>query len=203
MTNFFLMRHGQSEAVNYIAGRKTGIHLTEKGIRQVEHTAQYFSGIKIDKIFCSPIDRTYETAEIIGKYLKLKVEKDKELMEVDFGDWTGKSFDELKNKRQWMLFHTYRSGTRIPGGETMAEVQLRSVNRVQEIREGSDGKNILLVSHGDPLRCLIAYYLGIPLDFILRFEISTASVSILQLDENRARVLSVNFSGNLNRILEM
>ena len=53
------------------------------------------------------------------------------------------------------------------------------------------------MSHGDPLRSLVAHYLGMPLDLLARFEISPASVSVLELSEWTARVLCVNHTGEM------
>ena len=199
MCNLFLIRHGESEAIDYIAGRTPGVHLTKKGKEQVKKLVQNFSGFRIDKIYSSPIERTLETAEIIAKHLNLRVENDNGLIEVDFGEWTGKRFEELKNDKKWDLFNTYRSGTRIPGGETMQEIQLRIVQTIEKIRKENNEKNIIIVSHGDPLRGLITYYLGIPLDFILRFEIDTASVSLLKINDYGSKILCLNSSGDIKR----
>ena len=125
------------------------------------------------------------------------MKNDNGLVEVDFGDWTGKRFEELRNDNIWYLFNTYRSGTRIPGGESMQEIQLRMVKAVEKIRIDNNANNIIIVSHGDPLRCLIAYHLGIPLDFILRFEISTASVSLLKINDYGSKILCLNSSGDI------
>jgi broad specificity phosphatase PhoE len=81
---------------------------------------------------------------------------------------------------------------RAPGGELMIEVQTRMVNAIEALRPIHDGEIVAIVGHGDPLRSVIAHYLGVPLDLLLRFEISPASVSVIQIHETGPHILCVN-----------
>lgn len=100
--------------------------------------------------------------------------------------------DELERNPNWRRYNEFRSGTRAPGGELMIDVQHRMVVRLQALAAEHPDQTVGIVSHGDPLRCTLAYYLGIPLDFLFRFEISPASLSILELAEWGARVTCMN-----------
>lgn len=199
MTNIFLVRHGLSEVTNYISGRMPGIHLSKRGKEMVEELSKYFKDITIHKIFSSPIERTFETAHILAHNLDMKVEIKKGLIEMDFGDWTGKKFDELRKDEEWNLFFNKRGSIRIPGGELLLEVQLRMVKTVEETLKTSSDKNIIFVSHGDPIKSLICYYLGIPLDFVNRLQIDMASVSLLRFTDYKPKVILTNFTGLLTQ----
>ena len=59
-----------------------------------------------------------------------------------------------------------------------------------------EGETVAVVSHADPLRAVLAYYMGIPLDLMLRFEIGPSSVSVVEMGET-PRVLCVNHQGDL------
>ncbi len=74
----------------------------------------------------------------------------------------------------------------------MIEVQTRMTREIDNFRAKHSGETVLLVSHADPLRSLIARYLELSLDRILRFEISPASLSIVRFLENCPRVLCLN-----------
>ncbi|SRR5690606_33249975 len=191
-TILILVRHGESEAYDYLPGRKPGVNLSAAGVAEVKNLAKHLTRFNIDIIFSSPVDRTKQTAEIISSSISKEIKFADELMEIDFGEWTGKSFAELKNDNQWKLFHKFRSGTRIPGGETILEVQFRMIKKIEEIISKYSGKTILIVSHGDPIKSALCYYLGLPLDFISRVSIDTASLSVLILNESGPIIKSLN-----------
>jgi len=114
-----------------------------------------------------------------------------------FGEWEGKTFTELAERPEWNAFNTVRSAIRPPGGELMIECQNRMVREVERIGREHPNDTVALVSHGDPLRALLAHFLGIPIDLIPRFEVSTASVSVVQVAEWGSRVLCMNHTGEI------
>jgi broad specificity phosphatase PhoE len=113
------------------------------------------------------------------------------------GAWEGKSIAELDQLEDFKRFNAYRSTVRAPGGELMLETQTRMVARLAALAHQHPGETIAVVSHGDPLRAVVAHHLGIPLDHLLRFEISPASVSILEAAEWSSRILCLNHTGEL------
>jgi probable phosphoglycerate mutase len=81
----------------------------------------------------------------------------------------------------------------------MCEVQTRVVAELERIRKRYPDDTIAIVSHGDPIRAVIAYYAGIPLDLFLRVEIGPASVSVIAIDDYGPRILLLNDTGALHR----
>jgi probable phosphoglycerate mutase len=79
----------------------------------------------------------------------------------------------------------------------MLEVQARMAGAFEAIRRNHRNETVLVVSHGDPIRGILALYLGMPLDLIHRLEIRTASVSVIVLEEWGPLVLRVNDTGEL------
>jgi probable phosphoglycerate mutase len=173
-------------------GWRPGWHLNENGKRQVERLARRLERPAIQAIYSSPLERAVETATAIGKPHHLDPRLDEELGEFHAGEWEGLAIDDLDRREEWRRFNHFRGGTRAPGGELMIETQARMIRRVQALTERHPGETVAIVSHGDPLRAVVAHYLGIPLDLMLRFEISPASVSIVEVGEWGPRVLSVN-----------
>ena len=135
-----------------------------------------------------------ETARPIAARHALQIQTLEGLNEIDFGDWTGRSLADLDHLPGWRTFNSFRSGSRIPGGENMAEVLARSVHEIDRLAQLHPGPSTLLavVSHGDVLRALVAHALGIPLDLMQRLELSPASISILQLENHGPKVLLLN-----------
>jgi probable phosphoglycerate mutase len=197
MAVFLLIRHAHNDAIGRkIVGRSAGIRLNQRGNEEAEALALRLAAIPIDAIFSSPLERCQETAMPIARRLGIKIQTREALNEIAFGEWTGRSFAELEKFPRWRQFNTFRSGTRIPGGELMAEVQARMVGEIEELRRQFPEGIMALFSHGDPIKTAIAHYAGFPLDLMLRYEISLASVSVLDIRDSGPRILCINHTGN-------
>ncbi|MFN7141340.1 MAG: histidine phosphatase family protein, partial [Limisphaerales bacterium] len=146
----------------------------------------------IDHIFSSPLERALETAEFLAKPRGLTIEITEQIHEVGFGDWTGKSLEELSGIPNWKTWNLFRSACRIPNGEVIIEVQARMVRFLLETAEIHKGKTVAVCCHGDPIKTALFYFLGAPLDLLLRLEICPASVSTLEIFDDTARVLEIN-----------
>ncbi|NLE01818.1 MAG: histidine phosphatase family protein [Fibrobacter sp.] len=192
MSTFLLVRHGFCASVgDHISGRKKGVHLDDKGILQVKRLSEELRTVPIDRIYSSPLERTIETAELIGHPRNVDISTDENLNEIQYGDWTGLTFSQLEKDPRWKQFNLYRGKTRIPGGEMMLEVVSRMSSFIERVRRECSGV-ILVVSHGDPIKAVLAHYCGVPLDYILHFDVSPASVSSLVIDDYGAEVLCIN-----------
>jgi probable phosphoglycerate mutase len=193
VTIFHLLRHGEHALQGRIcAGRMDGVGLAPRGRADIAGLAQSLADAGIAAIYASPLQRTRETAEILGGRLALPVALHDDLLEVDFGEWTGQTFDEVRRDPRWPVWATHRSLARIPGGETIRQVQRRIVEVLLELRERHPEDAVLLVSHGDVIRAALVFALGMPLDFLGRIEVATASLSTVRIDDGGIRVLAVN-----------
>jgi probable phosphoglycerate mutase len=197
-TTFLLIRHATNDTVDVrIAGRMPAVHLNDEGRRQAEELAHRLDGFQLDAIYSSPLERAVETAEPIAQQHGLGITSLDSLNEIDFGDWTWKGLDELNAYELWHQFNTFRSGMRIPGGETIVEVQARMVVELLNLCEKHPEQTLAIVGHGDPIKAVISFYLGNPLDFMLRFVIDPVSVSIIELDLVSGRLLLLNSTGEI------
>lgn len=193
MTVFHLLRHGEHAVQGQIcAGRAPGIGLSERGRGEAEAAADRLAGAGIAAIYASPLDRAQETAAIIGRRLTLPVETHHDLNELDFGEWTGQTFDEVRKHSRWPEWAAHRSISCIPGGETMRDVQRRVVEALIEMRERHPEDAVVVVSHGDVIRAALVFALGMPLDFYGRIEVATASLSTVRIDAGGIRVIAIN-----------
>lgn len=111
---------------------------------------------------------------------------------IDFGDWTGMRFDELAARADWRAFNTFRAMALVPGGETMQQAQTRAINAILRLRATFPGQAVVVVSHGDIIKSVIAHVLAVPLDLFRRIEISPASCSMLVLEDEDVRIEAVN-----------
>ncbi len=193
MAVFLMIRQGRNDLVGRaITGRRSGVHLNAAGREQARQLAVRLSRLEFAALYSSPMERAVETAEPLAQLTGLPVQIREGISEVDFGDWSGLTLTQLADLPAWRRFNTFRSGQRIPGGEMMAEVQARMVGEIEQMHVAHPQGNVAVVSHGDPIKTVLAHYLGFPLDFLLRMEIGLASVTALQLSGDHARLLYLN-----------
>lgn len=193
MTVFHLLRHGEHGLQGRICtGRMPGIGLSERGRGEAEAAAGRLVEAGIAAIYASPLERTRETAGIVGARLKLPVGVREELVELDFGEWTGLTFDAIRADPRWHPWATQRSIAQIPGGESMRQVQRRVVETLLDLHGKYTDAGVVLVSHGDVIRAALAFALAMPLDLFNRLEVATGSLSTVRIDSGGLRVVSVN-----------
>jgi probable phosphoglycerate mutase len=190
---FHLLRHGEHGLLGRVlAGRMPGVGMTERGRAEIAVQAERLAGDKIAAIYASPLQRTRETAEIVAERLGLPIGFRDDLIELDFGEWTGATFDSIRADPRWQAWSTQRSLATIPGGESMRAVQQRVVATVVELNERHPHETVLLVSHGDVIRSALVFLLGMPLDFYNRIEIGQGSISTVRIDTSGIRILALN-----------
>jgi broad specificity phosphatase PhoE len=193
LTTFLLIRHGLTDAVDHrLAGIAPGTHLNEVGRAQVARLVEQLHHIALTAVVSSPLERTRETADPIGRDHGLDVETIPGFLEYDVGAWTGMPFVDLDANDAWHRFNAVRSVTRPERGELMLDVQHRSVNALLDLRSRYADAVVAVVSHGDVIRAMLLFALGMPFDFYDRLVILPARISIVELSAGAPRVLQVN-----------
>lgn len=171
--------------------------LSTQGEVEAQRLATRFAGIKLAAIYSSPLERAQQTARPLAKSMNLEVNTSDAFNEVNFGEWTGMDLDELHHIPEWTHWNMNRSCTRPPSGEMLIEIQQRVVTKVEVLRCEYPENNVALVSHSDTIRAAMSYYLGMPVDLMLRIEISPASVSVVRITDTKPEVLCLNDTGDL------
>lgn len=193
MTRFLFIRHGEIEHLgSRITGRCESASLTRAGVVQAGRIALRLAQENILAVYSSPQERARETARVIADHLGQTFDVAAALDELDYGDWTGQTIETLRRAPQWQAFNSVRSCTRIPNGESMLEAQFRIVGFIDRLRERHSSGAIALVTHGDLIRAALAYYLGSPLDLMLRLDIHPASISIVEIDQVEPIIRCIN-----------
>jgi broad specificity phosphatase PhoE len=198
VTRFLLVRHAATDAVGQLlAGRAPGCHLNAEGRSQAHQLVERLARAPIDAIYASPLERASETAAPLAERLGLEVRTCEALNELDCGDWTGLTFEQLEPLPAWNRFNRHRSRARIPGGELMLEVQLRIVKAMEQLSYSHPGQTAVLVTHGDVIKAAIMYFAAIPLDLHNRLQVDLASISVIDLHEDALHIVCVNTTGAL------
>ena len=190
MTNFYLVRHGSCDGLGEIIwGRTPGVRLNANGKAESQRLAEDFRKVHLDAVYSSPLERALETADAIARVANLEVQLSPAFNEIDFGKWTGQSLAALSEDDQWQRFNTQRSTTRIPGGELFIEVQCRAVSELEKMSQRHPGARVVVVSHADVIKAVLAYVGRTSVDRLQEIEIWPCSVSSVALDQNAASVL--------------
>jgi broad specificity phosphatase PhoE len=186
MLNIYFLRHGETPynaAGNRYCGR-TDVPLTEKGMGQAALVRDQLKNIGIDAVYASPLQRAWRTAVIASG--DREVIRDPRLIEVDFGQWEGRTREEfiLENKalwEQWDLdpLHTRAGGT----GETAGEVITRVNEFFEEIYRRHPSGNILVVAHNGVNRLYLSWKLGMQVRHYRRLVQENSSITLFSLDD--------------------
>lgn len=188
MTTFYLIRHGEKDADDRMIGRMPGVHLTAGGRRQARALAKHLKATPLARCLSSPLERAIETAEPLARARKLEVRAALAFHELDMGDWTGISMRKLVSLPSWKHFCRFHGGTAIPGGETLAEAQARVVSEMIRLRAEHPNDGIAIVTHEDPIRLAICYFIGAPIGVYDKITIRPGSLTILRVDAEHAIV---------------
>lgn len=194
------MRHGQADNnVNRIlVGRYIESHLTEYGKQQVADTSKYLKNVPIEKVYVSPVTRTVETAKIVCKLLGMSYEIDERLYEIDLGKLVGMHFEEIIHKHGNLFLKFYNEDDAMLaryGVESFASVKSRVKHLLDEIIKIQQDKNVLLITHLDPIKAAISILLDLKAEALYRWHIRNASLTILKHETNLYSLSGVNVMG--------
>lgn len=193
-----LVRHGRSHAnkKHVLAGRTPGVDLDPTGQAQAEHLVERLVDCRLTAIVSSPLERCRATVAPLSLARRLPVTIDDRLTEVDYGQWTGRALEDLRNEPAWRTVQDHPSAMVFPGGEAMASVSARAVAAAREHAAAEDAA-VLLCSHGDVLGAIVADALGLHLDLFQRIVLTPSSVSVVRYTPTRSFVERLGDTGTL------
>jgi probable phosphoglycerate mutase len=193
-TLVLLVRHGVTPTTGrLLPGRRRGLHLSDEGRRQADALAARLAAVPaIAAIYSSPLERARETVAPLAKARGLAVRVEPGLLESDLGAWTGLTLKRAARRPEWAVVQRHASAFRFPGGESFVEMQARMASTVARLVERHRGQTIVVASHADPIKTLVAHALGTPLDLFQRIVIAPASITAIAYHREGLSVLTLN-----------
>nr|WP_314144157.1 histidine phosphatase family protein [uncultured Rhodococcus sp.] len=198
-----LLRHGRSTSNNAgtLAGRSAGVELDDRGREQAQAVADRLGDLPVAEIVRSPLLRCEQTVEPLAAALGLSPVVEHRLVEVDYGQWTGRAIKELLAEPLWKVVQQHPSAAVFPDGEGLATVQQRAVQAVREHDArlaAQHGRDVLWVacSHGDVIKSVLSDAMGAHLDSFQRIVADPASISVVRYTSTRPFVLRTNDTGS-------
>ena len=197
MPKIVLIRHAHStaNAAGVLSGQLPNVHLSESGQEQAERLAERLGKLTIARVHVSPMDRCSQTlAPWLAKYGKgVTVTLEPNLVEVDYGKWSGKKLATLSRAKLWRKVQGQPSAVTFPDGESLAQMQVRAMQSVHDFF-ASDQEMTIMVSHGDVIKAIVASSMGMHLDDFQRIVIDPASITILESSGGAIRLTRLNDS---------
>ena len=190
-----LLRHAHSTAnlKGILAGRDNQITLSPRGEKEAVELSNYLLGLHFDAIYSSPLKRCAETIAPWVEKSGAQIEFVSDLVEMEYGEWSGQSLAKLSKKALWSSIQSRPSTVRFPGGESFSEMSTRANQAILDLSKGKH--RILVVSHGDVIKSIVAFHLGMALDSFQRISIDPASITTIRVPSSQ--VIQVNSTSHL------
>jgi probable phosphoglycerate mutase len=195
-----LIRHAHSQAnlAGVLSGRRPNVHLSKEGIEQSKELARRLGDFLPHQIRISPMERCLETISPwlnknnTSKTIRPKPIIDHGLTEVDYGDWSGKKLSVLSRNKLWSVVQNTPSQMYFPKGEGILQMQTRALESIHKSIDKKAKAPLVIVSHGDVIKSIVAGCLGMHIDEFQRIIIDPASISIVDFSLAKPRVLLLN-----------
>jgi probable phosphoglycerate mutase len=202
-TFIYFIRHGETILTPTRKFSGTGSldpELMQEGLDQADLVAEEVVKLGADVLIASPLKRTRQTAEAIARSTGLEIIFDESWYELSFGDWDGKSIEEVKAEdpdayQAWLNSTAYAPG----GGESYDEASVRIEEALEKLVAEYPGKKVIVVTHNGVIKTAIKLAMGAPAEAVFHVDAtpcSISSISIWPSDGLRA-VRSVNERGHL------
>ena len=194
----YCVRHGETtyNATRRIQGQ-TDSELSAIGWQQCAAVAEALARQKIEAVYSSPLRRALESARLVAESLRLEVQIDPRLMEINAGIFQGLSWEEIEQKHpaEAARWKTQDPEFRIPGGESRWDVMQRAADAFRAIREAGH-RQVAIVAHGGLLSAAFKVLLEIPAR-LNPFSLDNGSISKLAWDRE-VKLLSLNAIDHLH-----
>jgi broad specificity phosphatase PhoE len=196
-TRLYLLRHGEvEERYHRIFGGQIDMALSPRGQDQVRALAEYLRRTPLEAIYASPMLRAQQTLAPLAVKRHLTPVTLPDLREVDFGDWTGLSWEQVHARFGVSAFEwlDQLEAAAIPNGETARQFRARVEPCLRQILADSPGQSVAVVCHGGVIRMLLAMLLDLALPKTAVFEIDYASLTRVDYRPRKTEVQMLNFA---------
>ena len=187
--------HSQANAAGILSGRRPNIALSEKGRTQAQELAIRLGELKVKELRVSPLQRCIETIDPwVSTKSRIRRIEDHGITEVDYGKWSGRTLRSLSREKLWKIVQENPSRVFFPDGEGIANMQARAIESMHLALSSTGTGAVVMVSHGDVIKALVAANLGMRLDDFQRIIIDPASVTVFDFSSKTPRLLLLNDS---------
>jgi broad specificity phosphatase PhoE len=196
-TTLVFVRHGEvEERYRVVFGGRIDMGLSPNGRAQAGRLASYLRSQHFDAVYASPMRRVRETIEPLLALNGHEPRFSEGLREVDFGAWTGLTWEQVRERfgvspYEWLdLLHR----DAVPGAEPAAAFRQRVGNVLSAVLDAHPGQRVAIVCHGGVIRMALSLLLQLPLPCMAGFEVSNASLTVVEHRRGKPEVMLLNFA---------
>jgi broad specificity phosphatase PhoE len=197
LTRLYLIRHGEVEKTYHrVFGGRIDMDLSPLGHEQVRALAKFLRAAPPDILYASPMRRVQQTLAPLAEQTGLKPVLMDGLREVDFGAWTGLSWEEVQQKHgvsAYTWLHQLEDGT-IERAETVPEFRERVAICINQVLAEASGKTVAVICHGGVIRMLLSILFDLPFRKMSIFEIEYASVTKIHCRPSKREIEFLNLT---------
>lgn len=193
----YLIRHAEvSEEYHRVFGGRIDMDLSPFGQQQALALADYLEPTPFEAIFASPMKRVQQTLSKLSERQHHKPILLDELREVDFGCWTGLSWEQVREQFHVSAFDWLDQLEKglIDGAESIAGFRARIDKALRGILAQCPGQTVAVVCHGGVIRMLLSLMLDLPLVKMAGFDFEYASITIVDQLPHRSEVQLLNYT---------
>jgi len=191
-----LVRHGETcwNEEKRVQGGSSDIELSDVGVKQAHKLASFLKNEDIAAMVSSPLKRARATADAIASQHQLLVELSNGLKELEVGEFEGMPISTLNTTFSQFLMRWWDEGgaKRLPGGESLVELQRRSWVAIEHLLANHKGGVVVVVSHYFVILAVIFKAIDLPLNSLTKFRVNPGGVSILEIEDYGTRLVGFN-----------
>lgn len=203
-TTLLIVRHGQTAWNKDLHFRgRADLTLDETGLQQAEAVGRRIAAeFQPAAVLTSPLQRARQTAEAIAGSVNLTVQPEGQLVDIDYGEFTGLSPVEAEARFQefYRAWLNVPHIVRFPQGESLDDVRRRLTDLVHRLTELYPAGQVVLVSHQVVCQVFLCTLLGIHNGHFSNFRVDTASLTLFELDQGRAALVTANDTCHLKTL---
>lgn len=200
MNKFYLIRHGESIAntEGIYQGHTYNTHLSVLGRKQAIVLAKRFADIELSQVITSPLLRTWETSKAVADLKNMPLQKEEQILETNHGEWEGKHKDVILKRWPdlYQKWNKFPSGVQFPGGEHFLDTQKRVIKWWKDIT-GNNSGDIMVITHDNIIRIIIANVLNMKLNRIWKFHLQPTAVTLVEVQDETIRLAYLNDAKHL------
>lgn len=193
-----LVRHGAPiAAAKGVVYGKLDVGLSEDGKAQIAETVRWLKKIDLSAIYASPRIRAAESAKLAAAQFGLHVAVENRFAEIDFGDFEGASYDDVKNRfpEIYDLWMTRPTEVEFPNGESFSAMRRRVLKAIKELTMRHTNQTAAVFSHGGVNRIVLAEALSLPTENLFRLDQNYGCANVIDFygDYPLVRLVNHNF----------
>lgn len=204
MSKIYLVRHGESVAntKGIYQGQTYDTNLSKLGQKQAKMLSVFFEKINVDLIYSSPLKRTKETSRHAFSKFGYLINTEELIIETNHGQWEGlkKEIVMLRWPEEYSKWMNEPMMAKFPGGESFVQTEQRVLTWWKSAIQKKG--NIVVVTHDNIIRVILASISGISLNNIWKFDLQPASVSTIEVDNiKKQRIVNIGDTSHLGNLL--